>query len=191
MRKLEITDSELLSQFRQGNEEAFHILHERHYGKIFAVVYCIVKDYNFSEDLVQEVFMKVVCTIRNGRYNEEGKFLPWVMRIAHNLAIDYFRKNRRYPTIIMEDGANVFNKLEFSEKSREDEQVEKDTIDLLVNYIDELPVAQQDVLMMRHYLKMSFHEIAKETNVSINTALGRMRYALINLRKKLTPQKVV
>ena len=123
--------------------------------------------------------------MKSGRYNEEGKFLPWIMRIAHNLAIDYFRKDKRYPTILMEDGSKVSNTIEFSVESMEAIQVKKDTIERMKELIQELPLSQKEVLVMRHYMKMSFQEIADTTGVSINTALGRMRYALINLRKKM------
>lgn len=144
----------------------------------------IVKDQYLAEDLMQETFVKVVHTIKSGRYNEEGKFLPWVSRIAHNLAIDHFRKAKRYPTIVMEDGSNIFNSIEFSEDSYESHQIQEDINALLRGFIKELPDAQREVLMMRHYMQMSFQEIADATGVSINTALGRMRYALINIRKK-------
>jgi RNA polymerase sigma-70 factor (ECF subfamily) len=139
---------------------------------------------------MQETFIKVVNTIKSGRYNEEGKFLPWVMRIAHNLSIDHFRKNRRYPTVIMEDGSNVFNTLTFSEDSAESVQIRKDTHSMLKQFIRELPGAQREVLIMRHYMDMSFKEIADNTGVSINTALGRMRYALINLRKMMDKHNI-
>ena len=133
---------------------------------------------------MQEVFIKAIRTIKSGRYNEEGKFLPWILRIAHNLSIDHFRKEKRYPTIVMEDGSIVFNTLEFSETSIEDEHIKQDTYNLLKGFIKDLPDSQREVLVMSHYMKMSFQEIADATDVSINTALGRMRYALINLRKK-------
>lgn len=179
-----LNDSELLSLYKQGNEEAFEELLKRHKDRVYTSIYLIVKDRYTAEDLLQEVFIKAVKTIKSGRYNEEGKFLPWILRIAHNLAIDHFRKSKRYPTIVMEDGSSVFNTLEFSESSIEDEQIKQDTYNLLKRYIKELPDSQREVLIMRHYMKMSFQEIADVTDVSINTALGRMRYALINLKKK-------
>lgn len=169
----------------KGNEEAFAELLKRHQNRVFSTVYLIVKDQYVAEDLVQEVFIKAVKTIKSGKYNEEGKFLPWVLRIAHNLAIDHFRKNKRYPMIVMEDGSNVFNTLEFSEGSIENAQIKEDTYNQLKNLIKELPDSQREVLVMRHYMQMSFQDIAEATGVSINTALGRMRYALINLRKKM------
>jgi len=184
MNKTDLTDSELLSLYIGGNEEAFEELLNRHKDRVFTTIYLIVKDRYTAEDLMQEVFIKAIRTIKSGRYNEEGKFLPWILRIAHNLSIDYFRKSKRYPTIIMEDGSSVFNSLEFSEATIEDEHIKQDTYNLLKAYIKDLPDSQREVLVMRHYMKMSFQEIAEATDVSINTALGRMRYALINLRKK-------
>ncbi|CAN5431546.1 sigma-70 family RNA polymerase sigma factor [soil metagenome] len=185
MKKYSISDSKLVSLYKNGNEEAFEQLVGRHKSKIFTTIYLIVKDNYIAEDLLQETFIKVINTIKSGRYNEEGKFLPWILRIAHNLAIDHFRKEKRYPTIIMEDGNSVFNTLEFSEDSIESRQIQKDTHAKLRKLIQELPEAQKEVLIMRHYMQMSFQEIAETTGVSINTALGRMRYALINLRKKM------
>lgn len=190
MRKYTVSDSQLISQYKNGNEEAFATLVNRHKKKIYTTIYMIVRDQYLAEDLMQEVFVKVVKTVKSGRYNEEGKFLPWVSRIAHNLAIDNFRKAKRYPTIVMEDGSSVFNTLEFSEDSIESRQIKEDTHALLRDLIKELPDAQREVLMMRHYMQMSFQEIADTTGVSINTALGRMRYALINLRKKMDKKNV-
>ncbi|NVJ47080.1 MAG: sigma-70 family RNA polymerase sigma factor [Cytophagia bacterium] len=190
MRKYTVSDSQLISQYKNGNEEAFATLVNRHKKKIYTTIYMIVKDQYLAEDLMQEVFVKVVKTVKSGRYNEEGKFLPWVSRIAHNLAIDNFRKAKRYPTIVMEDGSSVFNTLEFSEDSIESRQIKEDTHALLRDLIKDLPDAQREVLMMRHYMQMSFQEIADTTGVSINTALGRMRYALINLRKKMDKKNV-
>lgn len=184
MNKTGLNDSELLSLYIKGNEEAFEELLNRHKDRVFTTIYLIVKDRYTAEDLMQEVFIKAIRTIKSGRYNEEGKFLPWILRIAHNLSIDYFRKSKRYPTIIMEDGSSVFNSLDFSEAPIENEHIKQDTYNLLKSFVKELPDSQREVLVMRHYMKMSFQEIADATGVSINTALGRMRYALINLRKK-------
>ena len=190
MRKYEVSDSQLILLYKNGNEEAFSTLVNRHKKKIFTTIYLIVKDQYLAEDLIQDTFVKVVNTIKSGRYNEEGKFLPWVSRIAHNLAIDHFRKAKRYPTIVMKDSSNVFNTLEFSEASMESKQIQQDTHALLQDLIRVLPDSQREVLMMRHYMQMSFQEIADATNVSINTALGRMRYALINLRKKMDKKNI-
>jgi RNA polymerase sigma factor (sigma-70 family) len=179
------SDSELVSRYQNGNEGAFEILLHRHKSRLYTAIYLIVRDRYVAEDLLQETFIKAVNTIRGGRYNEEGKFLPWISRIAHNLAIDHFRKNKRYPEIVLEDGSGVLNSMDFADDSFESKQIMKDTASRLRGFIKELPVEQKQVLIMRHYLKMSFQEIAERTGVSINTALGRMRYALINLRKKM------
>jgi len=180
-----LSDSQIVSLYQNGNEEAFEMLLLRHKSKLYTAIYLIVKDRYAAEDLLQETFIKAINTIRSGRYNEEGKFLPWISRIAHNLAIDHFRKNKRYPEIVLEDGSRVFNSMDFAEESMESRQVLRDTRVKLREYIKELPTEQKQVLIMRHYLELSFQEIADRTGVSINTALGRMRYALINLRKKM------
>jgi RNA polymerase sigma-70 factor (ECF subfamily) len=182
-------DSELITQYRGGSDAAFQMLMEKYQSKVYTTIYLIVKDQGVAEDLLQDVFIKVVQTLNSDKYNEEGKFQPWLMRIAHNLAIDYFRKSKRYPTIIMEDGANIFNTLRFAEETVEDLQIKEDTLNLVRNLIDELPETQKQVLIMRHYMDLSFQEIAEQTGVSINTALGRMRYALINMRKKMKQLK--
>jgi RNA polymerase sigma-70 factor (ECF subfamily) len=186
MKKYKASDCELISQYINGDEGAFEALVKRHKNKLFTTIYLIVKDQYTAEDLLQETFIKAVKTITSGKYNEEGKFLPWISRIAHNMAIDYFRRERRYPTIVMEDGSSVFNSMDFAEDSYEDKQIRQETHAKLRDLIETLPEAQREVLMMRHYMQMSFQEIADATGVSINTALGRMRYALINLRKRMT-----
>jgi RNA polymerase sigma-70 factor (ECF subfamily) len=178
-------DSELIAQYRNGSDAAFDLLVDRYQSKIYTTIVLIVKDQRVAEDLLQDVFVKVVKTLQSDKYNEEGKFQPWVMRIAHNLAIDYFRKAKRYPTIVMDDGSNLLNSLQFAEETVEDRQIKEDTVQLVKRLIEELPEAQKEVLIMRHYLDLSFQEIAEQTGVSINTALGRMRYALIHLRKKM------
>lgn len=162
----------------------------RHKSRIYTAIYLIVKDRYVAEDLLQETFIKAINTIRGNRYNEEGKFLPWICRIAHNLAIDYFRKSKRHPEIVLPEGSRLFDSMEFSEESFESLQMAKDSKGRLRGFIKELPQEQKQVLIMRHYLQMSFQEIAERTNVSINTALGRMRYALINLKKKMTKNHI-
>ena len=184
-----VSDQKLVSLYIRGNEEAFAQLVRRHKSKVFTTINLIVRDRYLAEDLLQETFIKAINTIKLGRYCEEGKFVPWIMRIAHNLAVDHFRREKRYPTIIMEDGSTLFNTLQFSEESFENIQIMRDTHEKLKKHIQELPISQKEVLVMRHYMKMSFKEIAETTGVSINTTLGRMRYALINLRKKMTLTK--
>ncbi|MBC6365561.1 RNA polymerase sigma factor [Algoriphagus sp. AK58] len=178
-------DGELIAQYRNGSEAAFDLLVDRYQSKVYTTIFLIVKDQEIAEDLLQDVFVKVIQTLNSDKYNEEGKFQPWLMRIAHNLAIDHFRKAKRYPTIILEDGTNLLNSMKFAEDSIEDIRVKEETLEMVKKLIEELPEAQKEVLVMRHYLDMSFQEIADQTGVSINTALGRMRYALIHLRKKM------
>ena len=190
MSNLFLNDSQLVADYSSGKEEAFSQLLTRHKDRVFTTINLIVKDRYLAEDLLQEVFIKAIKTIKSGKYNEEGKFLPWILRIAHNLAIDQFRRERRCPTIVMDDGNNVFNTLEFSEASVENTKIKEDTHNLVKYFIQELPKPQKEVLVMRHYMQMSFKEIADTTGVSINTALGRMRYALINLRKKLNQKNI-
>jgi RNA polymerase sigma-70 factor (ECF subfamily) len=186
MEKVRVNESELVSAYIRGDKNAFNILVERYKSKIYTTIYLVVKDQYIAEDLMQDTFIKAIKTLKNGRYNEEGKFLPWILRIAHNLAIDHFRRAKRYPSVVFEDGSNVFNSLNFSESTIEDKQVQKETHDHLRGLIKKLPDQQREVLIMRHYEEMSFQEIADSTGVSINTALGRMRYALINLRKMMS-----
>jgi len=179
------SDSQLVSLYQQGNEEAFKSLLLRHKSRVYTAIYLIVKDRYVAEDLLQETFIKAVNTIKSGRYNEEGKFLPWICRIAHNMAIDYFRKEKRSPEIVLEDGNSVFNSLQFSGNTMELQEIGRENKKWLRLCVKELPTEQKQVLIMRHFLDMSFQEIADRTGVSINTALGRMRYALINLRKMM------
>jgi len=178
-------DGVLITQYRNGNEAAFDLLVDRYKSKVYTTIFLIVKDQDVAEDLLQDVFVKVVNTLHSDKYNEEGKFQPWVMRIAHNLAIDYFRKAKRKPTILLEDGSNLFNSMRFAEQSSEEVRIKEETLDLVRKLIDELPEAQKEVVILRHYMDLSFQEIADQTGVSINTALGRMRYALNHIRKKM------
>lgn len=180
------SDSHLVSLYQSGNEEAFEALLRRHKSRIYTSIYLIVKDRYVAEDLLQDVFIKAVNVIKGGRYNEEGKFLPWISRIAHNLSIDHFRSRKRHPEVVLEDGSRLLDSLQFAEESFETIQAKQDTKSKLRSLIKQLPQEQKEVLIMRHYLQMSFQEIADRTGVSINTALGRMRYALINLRKNMS-----
>ena len=181
-------DSVLITLYRNGNEAAFNQLVDRYQSKVFTTLFLIVKDQDVAEDLLQDVFVKVIHTLNSDKYNEEGKFQPWLLRIAHNLAIDQFRKAKRYPTILLEDGSNLLNSLKFASASSEQQQIKEETLVWVRNLIDELPEAQKEVVIMRHYLDLSFQEIAEQTGVSINTALGRMRYALNHIRKKMKQQ---
>ncbi|MCD8538788.1 MAG: RNA polymerase sigma factor [Leadbetterella sp.] len=189
MDKTKVNESELISAYIRGDENAFTILVNRYKSKVYTTIYLVVKDSYVAEDLTQDTFIKAIKTLKEGRYNEEGKFLPWILRIAHNLAIDYFRRAKRYPNVVFEDGSSVFNSLNFAEDSIESAQIRKESHEHLRSLIKKLPQQQREVLVMRHYEDLSFQEIAEATGVSINTALGRMRYALINLRKLMSKTK--
>jgi RNA polymerase sigma-70 factor (ECF subfamily) len=190
MIKIQVSDAALLSAYIQGDDKAFETLVKRSKSKVYTTIYLIVKDRYIAEDLMQEAYIKAIDVIKSGRYNEEGKFLPWILRISHNMAIDHFRKDKRYPTIVLEDGSKVFNSFDFAEDSVEEQQMKADQVANIREMIKKLPDEQREVLVMRHYEDLSFQEIADQTGVSINTALGRMRYALINLRKMLNKQEI-
>ena len=182
MRRQIISDQQLIGRYIKGHEGSLEVLINRHKSKIFTHIVLIVRDRALAEDIFQDTFIKVIKTLRAGKYREEGKFLPWVMRIAHNLAVDYFRKSNRMPTTSGGDDFDIFDVISDTQASIEDVVVEDEIHSDLRALVDELPEKQKEVLIMRHYCDMSFKDIAEETNVSINTALGRMRYALINLR---------
>ena len=186
-----VTDQELIGRYSAGDQSSLEILIRRHKNRIFAYILMIVKEKELAEDLFQDTFIKVINTIRSGSYKEEGKFIQWAMRIAHNLIIDHFRKSKRIPTIENRDDFDIFDKVRIPVESIEEriitEQIHKDVKKL----IDYLPKEQREVLVMRHYGDMSFKDIAEVTNVSINTALGRMRYALINLRKLVDEKNII
>ena len=184
-------DSILVSNYIEGDERSLEILINRHNQRITSFIYSKVLDRDIAEDIFQDTFIKVIKTLKNGSYNEEGKFLPWVMRIAHNLIIDYFRKNRRMPKFGSSDDFNIFSVIS-DNKLNAESQIIKNQIDSdLGVLIDELPEDQKEVLLMRLYRDMSFKEISENTGVSNNTALGRMRYALINLRKIIEKNNIV
>ncbi|MCB0792478.1 MAG: sigma-70 family RNA polymerase sigma factor [Flavobacteriales bacterium] len=178
-----LNDTELVRHYLEGNEHAFEILLQRHKRKVWSHIYLMVRDRETTEDLFQEAFIKVVHTLKEGKYNEEGKFLPWVMRIAHNLVIDHFRRNKKMPLVRSNDDHDVFATIAQPGKNVEQRMVNVQIDDDVRKLIDHLPEEQREVVIMRTYMGMSFKEIAEQTDVSINTALGRMRYALINMRK--------
>jgi len=185
------SDALLVNAYVNGDESALGELIARHKDRIYRFIYSKVYDRDVTEDIFQDTFVKVINTLKKGNYNEEGKFLPWVMRIAHNLVIDYFRRNKRMPKFESNDDFNIFSVLSDgdlnAERSMIKDQVQKDVQRL----IEELPEDQKEVLIMRIYKDMSFKEISEQTGVSINTALGRMRYALINLRKVIDKHQIV
>lgn len=189
--KHKISDRALIKQYIQGNEACLEMLISRHKTKVYTTIILIVNDTYIAEDLFQETFIKVIKTLKSGKYNEEGKFLPWVIRIARNLAIDYFRKTKRMPMITSQDGEDIFRKFEIQEENREDAIVREQNEQTVRAIINMLPPEQKEVLVLRHYGDLSFKEIAKITGVSINTALGRMRYALNNMRKIIQEKSII
>ncbi len=186
-----ISDQELVRQYIEGDQLSLEFLIKRHQRKIFSYIVLIVKDKHLAEDIFQDTFIKVINTLRVGAYNEEGKFLPWVMRIAHNLVIDFFRKSKRMPVVENSEEYDIFETLRIFDETIEDKMIVEQIHQDVKKLIELLPEEQKEVLKMRHYSDMSFKEIADLTNVSINTALGRMRYALINLRKLVEEKSVI
>lgn len=184
-------DASLVSAYIDGNEQALEVLILRHKLKIYNFIYSKVFDRDTAEDIFQETFIKVIKTLKRGIYNEEGKFLSWVMRISHNLVIDFFRKNNRIPTFDNTDEYDIFQLISDGEPNAERTLIENQVVEDLQKLIVELPDDQKDVLTMRLYKDMSFKEIAETTGVSINTALGRMRYAIINLRKLVEENQII
>jgi RNA polymerase sigma factor (sigma-70 family) len=187
----QLNDAQLITYYVQGDEHALEMLIEKYQQRIFNFIFSKIHDRDLTEDIFQETFFKVIRTLKNGVYNEEGKFLPWVMRIAHNLVIDHFRKSNRLPRYETNDDFDIFQFIGNSEISAEDALIDEQIVQDLQRLILELPEDQREVLLMRVYKDMSFKEIAENTGVSINTALGRMRYAVINLRKLIEAHQIV
>ena len=179
-----ISDFELVNEFVNGNKSSIETLINRHKNKVYTYIFLLVKNEHLAEDIFQDTFIKVIKSLKEGKYQENGKFLSWVVRIAHNLIIDHFRKEKQLQTCSNEDySMNLFNSSKFSDKTVEEQLVKEQIKNDVRALIDLLPDDQKQVILLRHYGGLSFKEIAEHTNVSINTALGRMRYALINLRK--------
>jgi len=191
MANLVLPDAVLVKNYISGDESALASLIERHQSKIYGFIYSKINDRDLSDDIFQDTFIKVIKTLKSQSYNEEGKFLPWVMRIAHNLVVDHYRKAKKMPYQRETDEYSIFNYMTDNSLNIEgqiiSEQVEMD----LTKLLDELPQDQKEVLIMRMYQDLSFKEIADLTGVSINTALGRMRYALLNLRKIIEKNQIV
>lgn len=191
MQKELISDAQLVSNYIRGEESALEVLITRHKQRIYSFIYSKVFDRDISEDIFQDTFIKVIRTLKRGKYNEEGKFLPWVMRIAHNLVIDHFRKNKRMPKFQSRNDFDIFDVISNGADSTETEMILSQVHADVKRLVEELPEDQKQVLKMRIYKEMSFKEIAEQTEVSINTALGRMRYALINLRKIIEQHNII
>jgi RNA polymerase sigma factor (sigma-70 family) len=187
---INLTDQQLIHLYMDGNAEALSTLVMRYKDKIYTSIYLLVKDKYLAEDIFQDVFIRVIDTLKGGRYTDEGKFLPWAMRIAHNMCVDHFRKVKRSPSIKTSDDRDIFEVLNFSEAGADHRMMQSQSHDRVRRMIDMLPEDQREVIIMRHYADLSFKEIADLTKCSINTALGRMRYGLINLRKMMTEKQI-
>jgi len=177
------SDQILVRSYLNGDETAFEVLIRKHKDKVFAFILSKIKNYNIAHDVFQDTFIKVINSLKMGKYNEEGKFIPWVMRIAHNLVIDYFRRQKKIRSIAPNEDFDIFDIISDKEDNAEDEMIKSQIHTDVRKLIEKLPEDQREVLKMRYYKDLSFKEISEITNVSINTALGRMRYAILNLRK--------
>ncbi len=186
-----LSDNELVQNYINGDQQALAQLLNKYQRKVFSFILIKLKNRTQAEDIFQETFFKVIDSLQQGRYNEEGKFLPWVLMIAHNLCMDYFRKNKRMPNTVDVDSNVVQNSMGLLDENREDKIMRQQTADTLRDMIDKLPPDQKEVLILRHYADMSFKEIAEMTGTNINTALGRMRYALLNLKKMIGNRVIV
>jgi RNA polymerase sigma factor (sigma-70 family) len=187
-----LNDNELVQRFIAGDQNSLEILIQRHKGRVFSYILLIVKKQELAEDIFQETFIKVIRSLKKGKYTENGKFVSWVLRISHNLIIDHFRKEKLKGTVSNDSlDIDIFNSRKFSEDTIEDQMINTQILSEVKDLIQELPEDQQQVIIMRHYLDLSFKEIAEQTDVSINTALGRMRYALINLRKLVEKKNLI
>jgi RNA polymerase sigma-70 factor (ECF subfamily) len=188
----QVKDDELVMQFIEGNQSSIEVLINRHKNRVFTYIILLVKNQELAEDIFQDTFIKVIKSLRKGKYQEKGIFLAWVVRIAHNLIIDHFRKERNLKTLSKDQNeVNIFNSKRFAEKNIEDNLIQDQISQDVRNLVEELPFDQKQVILLRHYGGLSFKEIADQTGVSINTALGRMRYALINLRKLINEKNLV
>ena len=185
-----LTDKELINQFIQGKEIALEGLISRHKEKVYTQIMMFVKDRSLADDIFQDTFIKVIKTLRSGTYTDEGKFGPWVARIAYNLCVDHFRKSKRNPSISGNDDFDIFDVIQLTDENIEDKITRDETNSKVRQLIDALPEEQKQVVILRHFSEMSFKEISEITGVSINTALGRMRYALINMRKTIDEKQI-
>jgi RNA polymerase sigma-70 factor (ECF subfamily) len=186
-----LSDQELIQLFKNGDTNALEDLINRHKQRIFTSIFILIKDKSLAEDIFQDVFIKIIDTLRSGSYTDEGKFLPWALRIAHNMCVDHFRKVKRGPAVLNNsEEYDIFETLDLSEEGAEGQIVNAERNETLRKLLDSLPQDQREVIVLRHFANLSFKEIAEKTNCSINTALGRMRYGLINIRKMMVECEV-
>jgi RNA polymerase sigma-70 factor (ECF subfamily) len=186
-----LTDQELVKNYINGDNSSFELLLTRHKNRVFAFIMSKIKNRDIAEDIFQDTFIKIINSLKSGKYNEEGKFLPWMMRISHNLVIDHFRKQSKMKNIRPSDDFNIFDVIHDGNRIQDEEMIRTRVHNDLNMLVNELPNEQMQVVRMRDFLQMSFKDIADKTGVSINTSLGRMRYALINLRKLVTDKNLI
>ncbi len=185
-----LTDQQLITLFNNGNSHAMEVLVNRHKDKIFTSIYLLVKDKYMAEDIFQDLFIKIIETFRAGKYKEENKFAQWAMRIGHNLCVDHFRKIKNKPVIRTSDGADIFDMLNFEEPNAEDKIMKAQSSERIMKLVCKLPEDQREIIILRHFADLKFREISKILDCSVNTALGRMRYALLNLRKLIEEKQI-
>ena len=186
-----LNDQELIALYLKGDERPFEVLLNRHKSKIYTSIYLFVKDQDLADDIFQEVFIKIIDTLRKGKYNHEGKFGQWALRIAYNMCVDYFRREKRRPKVASTDSFDIFDVLHSPNENVEESIMKSQTHQKIRELVDLLPEEQREVVVLRHYADMSFKEISQLTRVSINTALGRMRYALINMRGLMQEKEAI
>ena len=185
-----ISDSELIELYQSGENKAFEALLSRHKSKIYTSIYLFVRDQSLADDIFQEVFIKIIDTLNKGNYNNEGKFLQWALRISYNMCVDNHRRKRRQSMVTPTDDFDIFDIIGDGRRNAEENMVRSQTHQQLRHFIDQLPIEQKEVVILRHYAELSFKEISTLTRVSINTSLGRMRYALINLKKLVEGKEI-
>jgi len=185
-----LNDQQLIKSYMDGNDKSFEILLNRHKEKIYTSIYLFVKDRDLAEDIFQDVFIKIIRSLAKGKYNHQGKFLQWAMRISYNMCVDHFRKSKRRTKVSPTETFDIFDVLESPEENMEQHLIKSQIHQKIRKVVDRLPQEQREVVILRHYADMSFKEISLLTHVSINTALGRMRYALINMRKVIEEEKI-
>lgn len=187
---LTVPDQKLIELYKAGDVNAMEVLVKRHKDRIFTSIYLLVKDRYLAEDIFQDLFIKIIEIFRAGKYKEESKFEHWALRIAHNLCVDHFRKNKTRPVIRTSEGADIFDVLVFAEASAEDKIIKRQSSDRIMKLVCQLPEDQREIIILRHFANLKFREISKILDCSVNTALGRMRYALLNLRKMIEEKEI-
>lgn len=191
MNVTKLNDKDLILQYLEGNNKCFEVLLNRHRERIYTSIYLFVKDSDLAQDIFQDVFIKIVDTLRKGKYNHEGKFLQWALRISYNMCVDNFRRSKRRTKVNATETFDIFDILQTGDDNMETTMIKEQLHNKVRSLVDQLPPEQREVVVLRHFADMSFKEISQLTRVSINTALGRMRYALINMRKMVNDHELL